>query len=395
MSYDSSATQDFFDARSGANKRKTEIVVAFYKGWATIMEREAQELLYVDLYAGRGYYDRCEVDPSLPGPINATPLDILKATIENVRFRAALIALLSDGDAGNVAQLDAAIKAMPGYNLLRHKPEVSVGSVDRRFAALIAGNKLKQRRPAFFFFDPFGYKGLTRDLIAKSLEDWGCDVAFFVNYNRLNMALGHQLFDEHLLAIFGPDRLQQLRRELKTLTEPGDREDCVMQHLEQSLKEIGGQFFISYRFRMMDGRTSHHLAFTSKAYRGYAVMKDKMARFSEKSEIDAIPLFEYVEPSPKPQVGLFSIHTMVPPKRFPWSISALVGELSRRYAKTEAMTFKELFERDNVGTPYLERHYREALWKLMERGGVITMLKPDGSAPKRGTCPSETVITFL
>jgi hypothetical protein len=30
--------------------------------------------------------------------------------------------------------------------------------------------------------DPFGYVGLTRELMQAILKDWGCEIAFYFNY---------------------------------------------------------------------------------------------------------------------------------------------------------------------------------------------------------------------
>src|SRR5207248_10024637 len=39
----------------------------------------------------------------------------------------------------------------------------------------------------FLFVDPFGYKGLSLQLVNSVIKDWGCDCVFFFNYNRISM----------------------------------------------------------------------------------------------------------------------------------------------------------------------------------------------------------------
>jgi len=57
--------------------------------------------------------------------------------------------------------------------------------------------------PTFFFVDPWGYKGLSLQLVNAVLKDWGCDCLFFFNYNRTSMGLPNELVEEHMNAWSG------------------------------------------------------------------------------------------------------------------------------------------------------------------------------------------------
>jgi Protein of unknown function (DUF5131) len=68
--------------------------------------------------------------------------------------------------------------------------------------------------PTLFFVDPWGYKGLTLQLINSVSKDWGCDAIIFFNYNRLNMGLSNLAVDEHMSALFTEKRAASLRYRL-------------------------------------------------------------------------------------------------------------------------------------------------------------------------------------
>jgi three-Cys-motif partner protein len=56
--------------------------------------------------------------------------------------------------------------------------------------------------PTLFFVDPWGYKGLTLQLINSVLKNWGCDAIIFFNYNRINRGLSNPAVQAHMNALF-------------------------------------------------------------------------------------------------------------------------------------------------------------------------------------------------
>ena len=77
--------------------------------------------------------------------------------------------------------------------------------------------------PAFFFVDPWGYKGLSLELINAVPKDWACECIFFFNYNRINMGLNNPMVKERIDALFGAERAHTLRRAWKASLLPGAR----------------------------------------------------------------------------------------------------------------------------------------------------------------------------
>ena len=63
----------------------------------------------------------------------------------------------------------------------------------------------------------------------------------------------------------------------------GERELFIVDEMKKALEEMGGKHVLPFRFRNPAGtRTTHHLFFVSKAFRGYEIMRDVMYKHSHK-----------------------------------------------------------------------------------------------------------------
>ena len=219
-----------------------------------------------------------------------------------------------------------------------------------------------------------------------------CDVALFFNYARINRAIGASQFDAHLDALFGEKELARLRSELPGAGEDVfRREDLVLDALEQALRGIGAKFFLPYRFRMPDGRTSHHLVFVTTKRMGYDTMKKSMARFSAKTH-DDIPMFEFVQGTPRSeQLSFLDIQTLTPPRHFPFSVRQLADTIYNRY-RGRKIGLVNVFDAMNVGTPYVLKNFKDAAIDLRARTLATLVRSTTGVAPKANQCPDDTEI---
>ncbi len=92
------------------------------------------------------------------------------------------------------------------------------------------------------------------------LKDWGCVSIFFVNYNRYNrvdMGLCNPFVEEHMDALFGKQRANELRPRLESLS-VDDRELAIVEAISDALGASNGRYVLPFRFRNEhDNRTSH------------------------------------------------------------------------------------------------------------------------------------------
>lgn len=367
---------EFFDEPREQSQIKARIVQKYFWAWANVIMPTAKthdnRIAYIDLFAGPGRYD----DGTL-----STPLLVLQKAIEDPNMRSMLVTLFNDRDAGSAGRLQKEIDALPGVSKLRHEPQVSNEVVGKKIAKKFEALRLV---PTFFFVDPWGYKGLSLRLINSVLQNWGCDCIFFFNYNRVNMGLNNQSVKEHMDALLGKNRADDLRTELVRLR-PAEREQLILEELSQSLKEMGAGYVLPFTFKNDSGtRTSHHLVFATKHFKGYEIMKEIMAKESSEQH-QGVPSFEYSPASEK----------------FP-----LLSELARplddlgnmllNHFAGERITMEDVYIRHSVGRPYIRRNYKRALAVLESEGRIKALPEAKNRRKYRGevSFPEDVLVTF-
>ena len=357
----------FFHKPSERSQVKTRIVVKYFWSWAKVVisavkRRREDKIGYVDLFAGPGIYE---------DGTESTPILILKEAAEDNDIRNMLVSIFNDIDSEHAQNLRDAIGSSPEISMLKRKPRVSNTEIDEELAKVFESMKTV---PTLFFVDPFGYKGLSIQLINSLVRNWGCDCIFFFNYNSINRSITIEAVEEHIDALFGKDRADELRS-LPSSVEPPDRESFIIDAISESLKENAGEFVLPFRFRDERGtRTSHYLIFVSKHITGYNIMKDIME--AEGTNLDkGVPSLEY-NPATHGQIRLFE------------SLRPLeeLGDILMEYFAGKTVTRQQIYnqhhDRFTVGTRYTRNSYRECLIKL-EADGKIQADPPASDRPKR------------
>lgn len=354
----------FFDEQKEQSQIKARIVEKYFWVWAKIIISTVKKstpnpkIAYIDLFAGAGRYK----DGS-----KSTPAKVLETAIAEPDMRDMLVSIFNDADAENVNSLKECIASIPGIENLKYTPEVYNHEIGVNIVETFEKRRLI---PTLFFVDPWGYKGLSLQLINSVVKNWGCDCIFFFNYNRINMGLSNDFVKEHMNALFGEERADKVRGKLKKLN-PNEREFTVVEAICEALKEMGGQYVLPFRFKHEQGkRTSHHLIFVSKHIRGYEIMKDIMAKESS-LHTQGVPSFEY-NPATRNQPLLFELARPLDDLE-----AMLLESFSGR-----TMTMKEVYEQHHVGRPYISRNYKVALTNL-ESQGKVTADPPASKRPKR------------
>jgi len=329
--------------------------------WAKVMVPQARSwagsLAYIDLYAGPGRYD---------DGTKSTPILILESAVQNPNLRKLLVATFNDRNPEFAARLRANIQQISGIETLTHQPQVHSVEVDEEVADVFGRAAMV---PSFSFVDPFGYKGITQRLLKGILKDWGCDLILFFSYARINAAIDNDIFEEHISALFGEERLKTLRARLQR-KRPWEREALILETFSRVLQDLGFKYVLPFTFRRKgQDRTSHHLILVTKHPLGYTVMKEIMA--SESSEYDqGVPSFAYSRPLGEAETPLlFSLDR---------PLEALADGLLDHF-EGQSLTMKEVFERHHIGTRYVERNYKTALGRLENEGKIVA----DPPAPKR------------
>jgi three-Cys-motif partner protein len=356
------ADQSFFEESREQSLIKARIISKYFWAWAKVITPTAKKtdkrISYIDLFAGPGRYR---------DGTQSTPLLVLQQAIADPDMREMLVALFNDGDAANASSLKQAIDSLPGIEKLKYRPRINNKEIGADIVRMFEKASLV---PTFFFVDPWGYKGLSLGLINSALKNWGCDCVFFFNYNRVNMGLTNELVREHMNVLFGEARADAIRGKLEGLNS-AERENLIVEELSGALKQMGADYVLPFTFRNDSGtRTTHHLIFASKDFKGYEIMKEIMAQESSETN-QGVASFEY---SPASEKFPFLFELTRP-------LDDLEEMLLREFAG-ETLTMQDIYMAHNVGKRFIKRNYKRVL-AAMEAAGKITASPPADKRPTR------------
>lgn len=277
---------NFFEHQSEQSMIKAKIVSNYFTAWSRIMCKNRNwsssiPVGYVDLFSGPGVYQDGN---------ESVPIMLIKTVLNDMELSDRFWFYFNDQDENNIKNLQRTIAGIDINDKLKRKISYSTRTIDENFANAITINS---QGPILSFVDPFGYKGLTIDLVNKLIKNNGSDCIFFFNYNRINMALSsNQRFDEYLDGLFGQKRVQILKNTLKELP-PEEREPIVLNGLVEALKENSANYVLPFKFYHTDMlRTSHFIIFVTKHKLGCSIMKQVMYANSAK-DIDGVASFEF------------------------------------------------------------------------------------------------------
>jgi three-Cys-motif partner protein len=366
----------FFDESSEQSRVKSAIVAKYFDAWAIVIigaqdrhrQNKDNRIAYIDLFAGPGRYS---------DGTKSTPLLILEKAIQHDTMRERLVTIFNDRDESNTNSLQEAISSLPGIDTLTHKPQIDAHEVGDNIVKMFEQMNLV---PTLFFVDPWGYKGLSLRLVNSVLKDWGCDCIFFFNYNRINMGLTNNAVREHMDALFGQERADDLRQQLEPLP-PVERELLIVEELCKALRELGPRFVLPFRFKDNHGtRTSHHLIFVSKGFKGYEIMKETMAKECSGSA-QGVPSFEYNPVDARlasRQPLLFELARPLDD----------LGDMLLEAFSGQTTTMYRIYEQHNVDRPYIKKNYKTVLMKLEDEGRITA------SSHRKGTFGDTVQATF-
>lgn len=318
------------------------------------------------MFAGPGRYD----DGS-----QSTPLLVLEKALERDERARALVSVFNEPNTEYHRRLEANIKSLPGIERLAHEPIFMSETVDTDYSPFL---KQVSGIPTLFFVDPWGYKGVSIDLLRSAVRSgWGRDLILFFNYRRICAGVSNQVFAERMKGIFG-SRYDAIRTQVETLHGEA-RENAITAAVAEELAENAAEHVL--KFRIERKSASHYLFFLSKNARGRQIMADIMASVSSDSDED-VSSFEFTN-RPK-QGSLFS------------STADPIDELANailRHCTGKTLTTAQIFDHCTFpGKNYRLKNYKQALLRLEEQKAIIT--SPAAEQRKAGTFGDNVLVTF-
>lgn len=341
-------TDDFFKSKRDTSEIKSEILNNYFKAWAGIMLhgqsfKTINELIYIDLYAGQGYYE----DGSKSTPIKILD-SIIKSEGERIDFNKSVKVFFNDEKRKIINELEKNVKGLDYYNRLINKPVFLNKQANKELLFQLLN---QAKSPTLTFIDPFGYKGLSREMLLYSVKKWGSDLFMLFNINRIRGAVKNKNVEHLMVDLFNQD-LSEIQEFYSKNKNPQSREEFVIQKFESLFKS---KQYLTFKFRINfydHKKTSHYLIFVSKHKLGYMRIKEIMEKYTERQE-DGVPLF--------------GVNLKYNPLFFNfYSIINLKQDLLRKCDTYNYKNIEGIYSHHNLGTNYIKENYKQAIRELFE-----------------------------
>lgn len=230
--------------------------------------------------------------------------------------------------------------------------------------------------PTFAFIDPFGWKGVSFEVMRLIMAQRNCEVFVNFMFEEINRFLGHPDQVGNFDKYFGGSGWV----ECSQLSDPRLRNQCIRRYYGQQLLDLAQSKFVrSFEMRNQSDVTDYFLFYGTNELLGLQKMKEAMWKvdeagdfsFSDATNPDQLVLFEK-----KPRFDI--LRTQIITQFAKSSVS--VGQI-RRFVLVE--------------TAFRETHFKGQILKPLEQDGLIEVL----NAPlhrRKGTFPSDDLlISFL
>jgi three-Cys-motif partner protein len=308
----------------------------------------ARRIVFIDGFAGPGEYSGGE-----PGsPLIAVDVAVThKADLSGCEIIFAFV----EEDPARYEHLTGLLESIqvPDNLSLQHE--------NSEFEAVLteALNKLDadghNMAPAFVMVDPFGFKGLSMNLLARLAKHPRSELLVSFMYESINRWLGQSqlagLFDK----LFGDPNWREALK-LKTAQE---RLDFLHNLYVSQLKAVGMTFTRSFLMLDSGNKPEYFLIFATKSLDGLKAMKRAMWKvapagnfqFSDATKPDQLTLFD-----PKPDFG------------------QLKGQIIEKFSGVSKFTVDELENFVVVDTAFLESHFKKNILVPMEKADELEVL---------------------
>ncbi|MDD4089162.1 MAG: three-Cys-motif partner protein TcmP [Tissierellia bacterium] len=361
---------------------KKAIVVKYFKAWASVMKsniiryKRGKNLAYFDLFCGPGRHETGET---------TAPLEIMEHILSDEFLSERCITLFNDCNESYIDQLENNIEALDNYELLKNEPTYeSVEVTDSFFEELKDSNII----PSLSFIDPFGYCGVSVDLLNFLLRSFGCDVILFFNYNDINRGLTNLSVKERMKSIFTVELHEELCVKLETVDKPQEREKLILNYFTKAMRSKYREenpyskkkiYVFPFRFQFKDrNRTSHYVFFISKDILAVKIMKDIMWGL-DNNKVNNIASFEFI-----PNNIQESFLDMLDPK-----FDELKDSLLNNYADSNVRVI-DIID-DYVETIYIGKNIKKALLELEEENKIRVI---EGRS-RKGSMPDNAIIKII
>lgn len=360
------AESDFFKEQTDSSRVKASIVSDYFPQYCRIIRKkhDPETFRYIDLFAGPGIYEDGNVSTPIMLARNVFQDSTLK---DKVRFVFNDLNYCDELKSNFEAEFPTGTfqKGVSFLNREVGKDESIYRALERSTMKIDSKGKRMNESPTLLFFDPFGYKGMRTDTLAKFLGNWGNEIFLFINTKRINPALENEQFED-LMRLWFPSRYDTLKLQVREQRTVPDRLEFILTSLrEEFLSLMGGKqnvYCCAFRFQEEDIQTtSHYILHITKGFRGYDLCKSVYNKYANEDLVlhNGSNTYTFDPKKCAGEMSLFGDSL--------GAVEALKDLLCREY-KGKNLSALELFETHQKNTRYSREHYTAALRKAVNEG---------------------------
>lgn len=368
---------DFFKKQTDSSRIKASIVSEYFPQYCRIIRKrhEPEMFRYIDLFSGPGIYEDGNV---------STPIMLARNIAQDSTLKDKVQFIFNDLNYSDVLKANFESEFpqgtfAKGVHFLNKEVgacEAIYQSIERYTMTRDSRGYWRNEKPSLLFFDPFGYKGMRTESLAKFLKNWGNEIFLFINTKRINPALENDQFED-LMRLWFPKRYDELKVEVRKQTSVPARLEYILTSLREEFVSIMGKgavFCCAFRFQEEDSHTtSHYVLHITKGPRGYDLCKTVYNKFAnEDLELNGSNTYTFDPKKCANEVSLFGDTNM--------AAESLRDILCKEY-KGRTITTLALFEDHQRRSRYSRDHYTRAL-RMAEEEGLLTAEYTDGKNHK-------------
>lgn len=346
---------------------KHEILRRYLQAWFPIIDRAFGKQIYIDGFCGSGIYTGGE-----PGsPIIA----LTEAVKHKAEMRGSFEFVFSDTRPDRIEVLAEQLADI-------HVPNnISVltknCSFEDNLESILNALTFNSQPPTFAFIDPFGFKGIPYDLIARFMERPSCECLITFMADSINRFLEHPEDEirKHISNAYGVESAVDI-----ALSGTPDRIGALRDLYSEQLAEIA-EFIRHFEMRDGNNRIIYYLFFISNHRLGFVKMKESMWKLDETGG------FRFSDATIPEQAVLFDDEA-----QWKTRIGTLIHD---KYQGRKGVSAGEMGKFIEERTAFLKKHMKTALKHLEERQAVsVHDTKANGRPRRKGTFPDRVIIDF-
>ncbi len=270
--------REHFETYREQTKAKHTILEKYIVAYFNVLKKTNRNLIYIDGFAGRGFYRSPETGEAIDG----SPLRALKKIASAPDLAARVTTVFIENDPVLAADLERSVEAFVAENPSIRKPQLAVGPFASELLRILKAIETtgKQLPPSFLFVDPCGVAGASFDAIKRFMANESCELLLFFNIDGVRRILGlREMMGETLADLLGSkERATELLAAVDGCSSPAEKEGCIVQYYDALIRaETGARYVTMFRVESEERRaTSHYLIHVAKHPMGFRIMKDVM-----------------------------------------------------------------------------------------------------------------------